>query len=137
MDTLSPQERSKRMSLVRGTNTKPEMLVRRMIHGMGYRYRIHVSKLPGRPDLVFSNRGKIIFIHGCFWHRHPKVTCKLARMPKSKLNFWRPKLEQNRRRDIQAQRQLKRDGWRILVLWECEIRSANLADKVNEFLEAD
>jgi len=79
----------------------------------------------------------IIFAHGCFWYRHPSSTCKLARLPKSRLDFWQPKLEQNRQRDVEAQKKLKRDGWRILAIWECEIKSANLADKIERFLEAD
>jgi DNA mismatch endonuclease, patch repair protein len=137
MDTLTPQQRSERMRLVRGSDTKPEMAVRRLIHGMGYRYRLHVGKLPGKPDLVFPSRGKIIFVHGCFWHRHPSSACRLARLPKSRLDFWQPKLEQNRRRDLQARRQLKRSGWRILVIWECQIKAGSLADKIERFLEAD
>lgn len=137
MDTLTPQERSERMSRVRGTDTEPEMVIRRLIHGMGYRYRLHVAKLPGKPDIVFPARGKIIFVHGCFWHRHPSAKCKLARMPKSRLEFWEPKLEQNRLRDVAAQKRLKRDGWKILVIWECEIKTAKLADRIGRFLEAD
>ena len=104
---------------------------------MGYRYRLHVGKLPGKPDMVFPFRGKIIFVHGCFWHRHRSPTCKLARMPKSRLEFWEPKLEQNRQRDLEAQKRLKRDGWRILVIWECEIKMPALADRIVRFLEAD
>lgn len=123
------------MSMVRGLDTRPEMLIRRLIHRMGYRYRLHVSKLPGKPDIVFASRGKIIFVHGCFWHRHPKLSCKLARMPKSRLDFWQPKLEQNRQRDLVTQKQLKRDGWRVLVIWECEINRGNLADRISRFLE--
>jgi DNA mismatch endonuclease, patch repair protein len=137
MDTLTTRERSLRMSLVRGTDTKPEMAIRRLVHGMGYRYRLHVGGLPGKPDIVFPSRSKIILVHGCFWHRHPKATCKLARMPKSRLEFWQPKLQQNRQRDLEAQQKLKRDGWRVLVIWECEIKTANIADRIGRFLEAD
>src|SRR5579884_3088802 len=137
MDTLSPQERSARMALVRGENTKPEIVIRRLIHGMGYRYRLHVGSLPGKPDLVFPSRGKIIFVHGCFWHRHRSSMCKLARLPKSKLEFWKPKLEENRCRDLETVRRLRRSGWRVLVVWECQIKMANLADKIKRFLEAD
>jgi DNA mismatch endonuclease (patch repair protein) len=115
MDTLAPDERSARMGLVRAADTKSEMFVRRLVHRMGYRYRLHVATLPGKPDLVFPSRCKIIFIHGCFWHQHPSSTCKLARMPKSRLGFWRPKLELNRKRDVGTVRRLKRDGWRVLV----------------------
>ncbi|HYE37268.1 very short patch repair endonuclease [Methylocaldum sp.] len=119
MDTLSPQERSKRMSLIRGTGSAPEMKLRRLVHGMGFRYRLHVRELPGKPDLVFPSRRAVIFMHGCFWHRHKG--CKLARLPKSKLDFWKPKLEANRKRDLRNQQQLKSLGWRVLVVWECEM----------------
>jgi len=137
MDTLSPTERSERMSRIRNAGTKPEIHLRHLIHAMGFRYRLHVAGLPGTPDLVFPGRGKIIFMHGCFWHRHPKPSCKLARMPKSRLKFWRPKLEQNRERDLKAQRALRRAGWKVLVIWECDIKSVKLADTIRGFLEAD
>ena len=91
-DTLSPKERSERMSRIRGKDTKPELTVRRLVHGMGFRYRLHGKRLPGKPDMVFSARRKVIFVHGCFWHRHPDPGCPLARLPKSKLDFWRTKL---------------------------------------------
>lgn len=118
-DTLSPKERSKRMSLIRGTGSAPEMKLRRLVHRMGFRYRLHVKELPGKPDLVFPSRCAVIFMHGCFWHRHKG--CKLARLPKSKLEFWKPKLEANRVRDFRNQQQLKALGWRVLVVWECEM----------------
>ncbi|MBL8212461.1 MAG: DNA mismatch endonuclease Vsr [Bryobacterales bacterium] len=125
------------MGLVRGTDTKPEMVIRRLIHGMGYRYRLHVAGLPGKPDIVFSARGKIIFVHGCFWHRHASASCKLARLPKSRLEFWKPKLEQNRNRDKETMRCLRRAGWKVLVVWECQVKTAAIADKIRSFLEAD
>jgi len=132
-DTLSPEERSQRMSLIRGKDTTPELRLRRLVHGMGFRYRLHVKELPGKPDLVFPARKAVIFMHGCFWHRHPG--CKLARMPKSKLNFWKPKLEGNRKRDIVNQTLLKKLGWRSLVIWECEMRNLDkVAKKVRDFL---
>ncbi|HXM43256.1 MAG TPA: very short patch repair endonuclease [Bryobacteraceae bacterium] len=137
MDTLSPQERSARMGLVRGADTKPEMAVRRLVHGMGYRYRLHVTGLPGRPDIVFPSRGKIIFVHGCFWHRHSNPGCNLARLPKSRLDFWRTKLEQNRKRDVVAMRRLKSGGWKVLIIWECQIKKGRLADRIERFMEAD
>ena len=136
MDTLTATERSERMSRIRSADTTPEMFVRRLVHRMGFRYRLHVSGLPGKPDLVFPGRGKIIFVHGCFWHRHSSASCKLARMPKSRLEFWKPKLETNRKRDLKSQRALQRDGWKVLVIWECAIRSPNLADTIREYLEA-
>lgn len=123
-DTLSPSERSARMSLVRASNTKPEMIVRHLAHGMGYRYRLHAKSLPGRPDLVFPKRKCVIFVHGCFWHRHADPSCKLARLPKSRLDFWLPKLEQNRTRDDANEQKLHALGWRVLTVWECELRDA-------------
>ena len=132
-DTLSPKERSKRMSLIRGKDSSPELKLRRLVHGMGFRYRLHVKDLPGKPDLVFPSRRAVIFMHGCFWHRHPG--CKLARMPKSKLDFWRPKLEGNRKRDLQNQEILKKLGWRVLVIWECEMTNIEyVSNKVRGFL---
>ena len=124
MDTLTPAQRSERMSRVRATDTKPEMTVRRLVHG----------NLPGRPDLVFSARGKIIFVHGCFWHRHG--TCKNTRWPKSRLDFWKPKLETNRARDLATQRVLRRLGWKVLVVWECQLKNLDkTAEKIKRFLE--
>ncbi|MDQ6664709.1 MAG: very short patch repair endonuclease, partial [Acidobacteriota bacterium] len=121
MDSLTPDERSEQMSRVRSKDTKPEMIVRRLVHRMGFRYRLHVRKLPGNPDLVFPCRGKIIFVHGCFWHRH--ATCKNTRWPKSKLDFWKPKLESNHRRDAMNQRALRKLGWKLLIVWECQLKN--------------
>jgi DNA mismatch endonuclease (patch repair protein) len=136
MDTLTPQERSERMGRIRGRDTTPEIVVRRLVSSLGYRYRLHVGRLPGRPDLVFPGRRKVIFVHGCFWHRHPNSRCRLARLPKSRLDFWLPKLESNLERDRRNQAALRRDGWRMLVLWECELhRERNLARRVQRFLE--
>jgi len=136
MDTLTPEERHERMSRVRGKNTKPEMLVRRLLHSMGYRYRLHVAGLPGKPDIFFSKRRKAIFVHGCFWHRHPDPTCPFARLPKSRLDFWVPKLEGNRRRDLRNMERLIELGWKCLVIWECELRDREaLANRLKDFLE--
>lgn len=118
-DTLSKNERSKRMSLIRSTGSAPEMKLRRLVHQLGFRFRLHAKELPGKPDLVFPSRRVVIFMHGCFWHRHKG--CKLARLPKSKLAFWKPKLDANRKRDIRNQRKLRALGWRLLVVWECEL----------------
>lgn len=134
MDTLTRAQRSERMSRVRPKDTKPEWVVRRLLHRLGYRYRLHVRGLPGQPDLVFPSRKKVIFVHGCFWHRHPR--CKNTRLPKSRLDFWKPKLEGNRKRDLKHQRQLRRLGWKFLVIWECETKSESLTKrKALEFLE--
>lgn len=133
-DNISKTARSKQMSLVKSKNTKPEMFVRKLVHSMGYRYRLHDKKLPGRPDLVFSSRKKVIFVHGCFWHRHEN--CKLARLPKSRLEFWKPKLEANKERDQIVQESLRELGWQILVIWECQLRDIEiLREKIIAFLE--
>lgn len=134
MDTLSPKERSERMSLIRGTGSAPEMKLRRLVHRMGFRYRLHVKELPGKPDLVFPARNAVIFMHGCFWHRHEG--CSLARLPKSKLEFWKPKLEANKERDLRNQRQLESLGWRVLVIWECEMSDVECVSVIiREFLQ--
>lgn len=115
------------MSRVRSHGTRPEMRVRRLVHRLGYRYRLHGKGLPGRPDLVFANRRRVIFVHGCFWHRHPE--CRLARIPKSRVQFWRTKLDRNRERDLANQRELHGLGWDFLIIWECEIHDLELVRK--------
>lgn len=135
MDTLTPEQRSKRMSRVRGKNTKPELVVRRLVHGLGYRFRLHRRDLPGCPDLVFPARKKVIWVHGCFWHQHPDQNCKLARMPKSRLQFWAAKLSANRERDTVKMAELIALRWDALVIWECEIKDMDtLTARVREFL---
>jgi DNA mismatch endonuclease, patch repair protein len=132
-----PPERSRQMARVRSKDTKPEMAVRRLVHRLGYRYRLHRRDLPGSPDIVFPGRRKVIFVHGCFWHRHPDPDCKLARMPKSRLEFWEPKLEANAERDKRALQALEALGWEALTLWECEIKSnRDLEDRIIRFLES-
>ena len=134
MDTLSRAERSERMGRVRAKDTKPELVVRKLTHRMGFRYRLHVRKLPGNPDLVFSGRRKVIFVHGCFWHRHGS-RCPLTRWPKSKLGFWKPKLEQNRKRDQRNRRKLRQLGWDVLVVWECQLKDETaLGERLRSFL---
>jgi DNA mismatch endonuclease, patch repair protein len=109
------------MSLVRSKDTKPEMVVRRLVHALGYRYRLHGSELPGRPDLVFKSRKKVIFVHGCFWHQH---SCPSGnRIPKSRKEFWTAKLTGNVNRDRKAIVMLRRQGWRVLTLWECQMKN--------------
>lgn len=133
MDTLSRAERSERMGRVRSKNTKPELVVRRLVHSLGYRYRLHRTDLPGCPDLVFVSRKKVIFIHGCFWHRHDG--CPNTRLPKSRLDFWQPKLEANRLRDARNLRCLRSRGWRIMVIWECQVKNvAKLGRRITRFL---
>jgi DNA mismatch endonuclease (patch repair protein) len=136
MDTLTPEQRSKRMSLVKSKDTAVELRVRRLVYAMGYRYRLHRKDLPGKPDMVFTSRRAAIFIHGCFWHRHEG--CKLARLPKSKLEFWREKLETNKARDKRNLAALAKDGWRTLVVWECETKNLEtLAERLRRFLNGE
>jgi DNA mismatch endonuclease, patch repair protein len=136
VDTLSSDERSERMSRVRNKDTKPEWAVRRLVHGLGFRYRLHARNLPGRPDLVFRPRQKVIFVHGCFWHRHSG--CPNCRMPKSRLDFWKPKLRANRVRDLKNERALKKLGWEFLVVWECEVKDTDaLSRRLREFLKPE
>jgi len=135
MDNLTPVERSARMALLRAKDTKPELLVRRLVHGMGYRYRLHRRDPPGTPDLVFPGRSRVMFIHGCFWHRH--AGCTLARLPKSRGDFWLPKLTANAERDAHNSRALRRLGWSVLTIWECQLGdAAKLANRIRRFLNA-
>jgi len=124
------------MGRVRGRDTKPEMIVRRLLHAMGFRYRLHAKDLPGRPDIVFRRRRAAIFVHGCFWHRHPDPACPLARLPKSRLDFWLPKLEGNRARDVASIERLKAAGWRVLLVWECQLKDREqLGNELRRFVE--
>ena len=123
------------MALVRAKDTRPDLLVRRLVFSLGYRYRLHVRELPGHPDLVFRKLRKVIFIHGCFWHRHE--ACALARLPKSRLDFWVPKLEGNKLRDRRNKRALTKDGWKVLTIWECKLGNAGrLETTIRRFLDA-
>ena len=138
MDTISKTERSALMSRVRSRNTKPELLVRSLVHRMGYRFRLHKQELPGRPDLVFSSKRKVIFVHGCFWHQHPDPECKGARQPKSHIDYWGPKLEKNMLRDKSACSSLEDLGWSHLVIWECETKEIEkIQIKVKIFIESN
>lgn len=121
MDTLSPERRSEVMSRIRSKDTKPEMLVRRHLHAMGFRFRLHDSKLPGHPDIVLPKWHTVIFINGCFWHRHEG--CKLASTPKSNIEFWESKFKRNVERDKKEQSALADAGWRVIVVWECEAKA--------------
>lgn len=132
MDSRTPKKRSEIMSLVKGKNTSAEMAVRRMIFALGYRYRLHGKNLPGRPDVVFPARRKLLFVHGCFWHGHK---CPKGRPPKSRLDYWIPKIEQNRKRDRRQSNQLRRSGWKVLVVWQCELKAkARFVRKIVRFL---
>jgi DNA mismatch endonuclease (patch repair protein) len=132
VDTVSPLQRSAMMSRIRSKDTGPEMFIRRMLHKAGYRYRLHVTTLPGKPDLVFSGRKKIIFVHGCFWHMH--AGCTHGQIPKSRVEFWREKLSKNRDRDARNLAELRRAGWEVLIIWECELGSPGLLADLRQFL---
>jgi DNA mismatch endonuclease (patch repair protein) len=122
------------MSQVRSENTTPEIAVRRLIFGMGYRYRLHGKQLPGKPDLVFSGRKKVIFVNGCFWHGHKG--CRYARLPKTRVDFWRAKMKTNRARDRKNVASLERNGWKVLTIWQCELKNLDkLTSKLNDFFE--
>jgi DNA mismatch endonuclease (patch repair protein) len=122
------------MSRVRSKNTIPELAVRRLVFRMGYRYRLHCKQLPGKPDLVFAGRRKIIFVNGCFWHGH--VDCRYARLPKTRIDFWRTKRKVNRARDRTNIAKLEKNGWKVLVVWQCELKDPNiLSKKLYDFIE--
>ena len=127
--------RSALMSRIHGKDTKPELVVRRLVHGLGYRFRLHRRELPGSPDLVFLSRRKVIFVHGCFWHRHPG--CKKASTPSTRRSFWETKFDQNVERDIRKEVQLMELGWEVLLIWECETRDVvQLTATLRKFLGA-
>ena len=119
VDHLTPEKRSECMSKIRGKNTTPELIVRKIVFSMGYRYRLHRKDLPGTPDLVFSSLNKVIFIHGCFWHSHPG--CKRAFKPSTNSEFWQKKFRRTVERDRINQRDLRRQGWTPVIVWECEV----------------
>ena len=124
---------TERMRRIRKTDTKPELIVRRLIHAMGYRYRLHQSNLPGCPDIVLARYRKVILVHGCFWHRHDCADGR--KLPRSKPEYWRPKLERNRRRDEASIERLHELGWGVLVVWECETRNGKrLCETLTRFL---
>jgi DNA mismatch endonuclease (patch repair protein) len=133
MDRISVERRSWNMSRISAKNTKPEMAVRSLLHRLGFRFRLHVRGLPGCPDIVLPRLKSVVFVHGCFWHRHDK--CLLAYSPKTRRAFWKKKFDDNVLRDRQHLRDLKELGWRVLVIWECQIRDLNvLAGRVDDFL---
>ena len=120
VDPLSPEHRSWNMSRITGKDTKPERVVRSLLHRLGFRFRLHRKDLPGRPDIVLPKYKTVVLVHGCFWHRH--AGCKYAYTPKSRTDFWRKKFERNVARDISSTRKLRDLGWSVLVVWECEVR---------------
>ncbi|TAL85696.1 MAG: DNA mismatch endonuclease Vsr [Candidimonas sp.] len=122
------------MRRIRSSNTKPERIVCRLLWSMGYRYRLHRKDLPGKPDVTFVGRKKVVFVHGCFWHQHGEE-CTDSHLPKSNLTYWLPKLQRNQERDKAAQQALVAAGWRVLVIWDCETKSKELAERLQAFME--
>lgn len=134
-DRISEERRSYNMRQIRGYDTSVEKTVRKMIHAMGYRYRLHDRKLPGSPDIVFASKQKVIFVHGCFWHQHPNPDCLDSRLPKSNREYWVPKLARTQERDMTNQGKLSETGWSILVVWECELKNPTLLrSRIVDFL---
>ena len=128
-----PATRRRIMSSIRGSNTKPELLVRRLLHFLGYRFRIHLRGVGGRPDIAFPKRKKAIFVHGCFWHGHER--CRSGRVPKTRPDYWRDKIQSNRDRDRRHLQALMAEGWQALVIWECELKDTDaLQSKLCAFL---
>jgi DNA mismatch endonuclease, patch repair protein len=130
-DIFTTAKRSELMSRIRGKDTQPELLVRRHLHSAGLRYRLHVSSLPGKPDLVFVGRRICVFVHGCFWHNCPKCGDG-QRRPKSNRGYWLPKLRRNKLRDKQHIQALRADGWKVFVIWECEISNAQKLERLKK-----
>jgi len=135
MDTLTRRERSKHMALIRSKDTNPELIVRKIARSCGYRFRLNVPDLPGKPDLVFLKRNKAIFVHGCFWHGH---NCRRGKnRPHSNLEYWRSKLLRNKGRDRENRKLLRRMGWQVLVVWECQLGNLeHLRSRIRTFIEA-
>lgn len=133
-DFLSPDERSERMSRIRGKDTGPELALRKVLHRLGLRYRLHGAGLPGKPDLVFPRYKTVIFVHGCFWHRH--AGCNIATTPKSNTPFWTTKFEKNVARDARVAATLTKLGWKVLIVWECELTSSTKAKETGERVAA-
>ncbi|ACL58821.1 very short patch repair endonuclease [Methylobacterium nodulans] len=133
VDRLTPEARSRLMAAVKGKNTTPELKVRKLAHSLGFRFRLHRRDLPGMPDLVFPTRRKVVFVHGCFWHRHPG--CRKASTPGTHSDFWEAKFSRNVERDARNERLLRDAGWDVLVIWECETRDgAAVAERLTAFL---
>jgi DNA mismatch endonuclease, patch repair protein len=123
--------RSENMRAIRSKGMKPELTIRKLVYNLGFRYRLHRKELPGKPDLVFSSRRRVIFVHGCFWHSHG---CKLSHSPKSNKDYWGPKLKRNSQRDSEHIKLLASMGWRSLVIWECESQTKSIKDRIEKFL---
>lgn len=132
-DVHDKETRSYNMSRIKGKDTKPEMLVRKFLHANGYRYRLHVKDLPGKPDIVLSKYKTVIFVHGCFWHGHKG--CKYFTIPKTKSDWWEAKINGNIENDVKAERILKKNGWRIITIWTCELKPKKVEAQLNKLLK--
>jgi len=133
-DVFSKVKRSEIMRKIKGANTVPEMLVRSMIHRMGYRFRLHSKELPGRPDIVLPKHRKVIFVNGCFWHRHYR--CNRATLPDTNKTFWEKKIDRNVERDKEVRKKLRAQGWKVLTIWQCQIKNpTKMRRKIESFLE--
>ena len=133
MDTLTKEKRSWNMSRIRSKNTRPEITVRSRLHRAGYRFRLHVKDLPGKPDIVLPKYNSVIFVNGCFWHRHQG--CRYAYKPKTRVKFWSQKFNQNVKRQEKVQKQLKEMKWKILIIWECEVGNEKIFNKMFRLLK--
>lgn len=136
MDIYSKQKRSEIMSLISGKNTKPEIVIRKIAHSLGYRFRLHKKDLPGKPDIVFPKYKKVIFVNGCFWHSHKN--CKRSKLPTTNAKFWKEKIEGNKKKDKSNYIRLKKLGWDYMVIWQCEIKDSNkekIEKRLLEFLQ--
>lgn len=129
MDTLTPEKRSWTMSRIKGKDTQPELIVRKFLYAHGYRYRVNVKELPGKPDIVLKKYRTAIFIHGCFWHGH---SCLQGRIPKSNETFWKDKFARNKERDLRVRKELKELGWNTLIVWECQLKPKEREQTLNE-----
>ncbi|MFF3566890.1 very short patch repair endonuclease [Nocardia jiangxiensis] len=130
----TPEQRSRTMRAVRSQDTKPEMAVRRFLHAAGLRYKLHDPHLPGKPDLVLPGRRTVVFVHGCFWHQHPG--CRAADRPASNTEYWTRKLDGNVSRDIRKQAELESQGWKVLVIWECQTRDRSALNELRTAIES-
>lgn len=140
MDIVSHEKRSEMMAGIRSKNTKPELLIRKALHALGFRYRLHSASIPGKPDMVLKKYNAVIFIHGCFWHGH---SCSLFKLPKTRTEFWKNKIDKNRERDDRVIQELKLSGWRIATIWECALRGKDrmdfetLINSISEWVQSD
>jgi len=134
-DVFTKEKRSEIMSRIKGGNTKPELIVRSLLHRLGYRFRLHKKDLPGKPDIVLPRHKKVIFVHGCFWHGHKG--CKRSSIPSSNTEFWATKIKKNIKRDKVKARALRRQGWKVLILWQCRIKDTDkVVDKIQKFMNS-